>query len=215
MRHRADPHAFVVLALAALGLACRPAAPPEPPTASAEASAPPRAPADAGSSGAEAPAPEPDDSLPKTCEITVELLDPGGVTGHGSSAKSAQAAKEAAWADACAQLRKAQGLDCHGDQIAVRKEATGSIQSKQGDGTLQQSHRHTVSLTTRRRATGFGDAMGDRPQACRAAKEHACQQLVGGPCPEDDVRVVEVDGHPPRAADVEPKPADTTPRPTL
>lgn len=188
------------LALAAVfGLACRPAATPEPPPPTEPSAAEPTA----TTKPEPKPATEPYEPLSQRCTITIDLLAPGGVTGKGSSAKSSQEAKDKAWAEACAKLQQEQGLDCHAESVAIRQEGTGTIQSKKGSGAIQQSYRHTVTLTTQRRATGRGESTEDRHHACRAAKEDACRQLSDAPCSVDDVRVIEVDGKPPGT----PKPA--------
>jgi hypothetical protein len=72
-----------------------------------------------------------------------------------------------------------------------------------------------VVLGARRTAQGFGDAPGDRQEACRRAKAHACEQLVGGPCPDAGVRVIAVDGKPPSPAAAEPTRATPRPQQTI
>jgi len=196
VRHPSASSRLCVLALAAtVGLACRPAATPAP-------KPPPTVEPTTGEPAAATtpePAAEPEQLPPHRCNITMDLLAPGGVTGRGSSAQSSEKAKDKAWAQACEQLEKEQGLDCHAESVAIRQEGTGTIQSKKGSGEIQQSYRHTVTLTTQRRATGYGESTEDRHHACRAAKEDACQKLSEDPCSSDDIRVIEVDGGPPGA----------------
>ena len=199
--------------LLGLLLSCRPTAPVEPsPSAPTTATATTEPHDAATGSRAEGEAAD----LPDTCELQLELLEPTGASGHGKSSTSGKEAKDAAWAEACASLQKSHGLDCNdATTIGVTAETSQSLQVRQGGGQHEQRFEHRVTLAVRRRATGFGDAPGDREEACRRAKAHACQELVKGPCPADGLRVISVDGHPPRPASVEPRPSTAPPRPTI
>lgn len=197
---------------------CRPTAPadpPEPAPASAPATASAGTPADSVRARPEGSAP-PASDLPDTCELELELLEPTGAHGKGTSDRDAKDAKDTAWAQACASLQQSHGIDCHdASRVAPIKEASQSIQARRGDGAHQSSYRFELELGLRRRAKGFGDAPGDRQEACRRAKAHACQELVQGPCPAKGLRVITVDGHPPQPASVEPRPATKDTRPTI
>jgi hypothetical protein len=197
-----------------LGLACRPTAPVEPPS-------PPRPPAPTtgdlatGSTGSEPTAP-PTAGLPDTCTIEIELMVPSGAAGHGASDQSAAAAKEAAWTEACAQLRTTADLDCKDpERVGVIWQQSSTEASPTRTGAVQMHFEFDVVLGSRRTGQGFGDAPGDRPEACRRAKAHACEQLLGAPCPDAGVRVIAVDGKPPSAAAVEPKPKPPRPPATI
>jgi hypothetical protein len=202
----------IAVIMAALVLGCRPApvAPkPAPAPASAEARVPDSEP---GHDGAAAAPPAGD--LPRTCAIELALLVPRA-TGHGASDTSFDAAKEAAWAQACADLRKSADLDCHdAERVSTVSEQSSSVVSSKS-GVRQTHFEYDVVLGARRTAEGFGDAPDDRQEACRRAMAHACEQLVRGPCPETGVRVISVDGKPPNAAAVEPVPAVPQSRETI
>lgn len=198
-------------------LGCRPAAP---------TVAPPAPPADrvgsepSGAALRSTPEPtaptEPAAGLPHTCEIELELLAPSGAHGRGASTTNASDAKQAAWAQACEGLRKTASLDCHDDDhVGVILQRSSSMRSVQGDGVDRTRYEFELILGARRTAKGFGDAVGARKEACSRAKAHACEQLVGGPCPDDGVRVIAVDGEPPRPATVEPSAKNPPPRPTI
>lgn len=210
-----------------LMLGCRPTASTDPSGSSEDPEPATTATAHVGSSSASssserpteptegAPDREPD-SLPDTCTIELELVEPTGASGKGKSDVSNAEAKDDAWAQACAALQHSHGVDCHdADRVGTIKEASQSIQARRGDGRHQNSFRYEVELGLRRRAKGFGDAPGDRQEACRRAKDHACQELVGSPCPATGLRVLSVDGRPPSAAAVEPRPTTVAPRPTI
>jgi hypothetical protein len=210
---RARGLALVVPIAAALAFGCRPAAPttPAPPPSSS-----PRA----GTTGTPGTSPQatapPAADLPDTCTIELELLVPSAATGHGTSEKSSAEAKEAAWADACAQLRKTADLDCNdAERVGIVSQRSSSLRSTKSTGVVHERYELDVELGTRRTAKGFGDAPGDRQEACRRAKARACEQLVAGPCPETGVRVIAVDGKPPSAAAVEPAPTAPRPRDTI
>ena len=197
-----------------LGLGCRPGGPDAP-------SSPPAPPvtttSDAGASpaGPEA-SPPPAADLPDTCTIELEVVMPSGAKGHGASDESPVKAKEAAWAQACAQLRTAADLDCKDSaRVGVLSQRSSSLRSARSNGATEEHYEHDVVLGSRRTAEGFGDAPGDRQEACRRAKAHACEQLLGAPCPETGVRVIAVDGKPPNPAAVEPAPKTTAPRETI
>jgi hypothetical protein len=198
----------VAMALAVLSLGCRPK-PPAPAAAVPAARAPASTSTGAATGEPEAVAPAAD--LPRTCTIELSIHEPGA-QGRGQSDTSAEAAKDAAWAEACAALRQATGLDCRDTtQVGVVTQRSSSMRSVEGTGVEQLRYELELELGVRRTAEGFGDAPGSREEACRRAKEHACTKLVGGPCPESGVRVIAVDGKPPSAAAVEPP--RTTPRP--
>lgn len=221
---RARARAGLVV-IAGLLLGCRPDAPSQPPqpegtaTSTAAASTSSAASPGAAGTGAAAPdgtSPSPGSGLPDTCEIELELVEPTGAHGKGTSTKSGTEAKEAAWAQACAALKASHGVDCNdATRVGVIAERTHSLQIRQGSGQHQQRYEHEVELGVARRGKGFGDAPGDRQEACRRAREHACQALVQGPCPAAGVRVIAVDGKPPNPAAVEPRPATQAPRPTI
>ncbi len=181
------------------GLACRTSPPPAPPAAPASAEpSPPPPPTRVPSTSAPQPEPAPATTLPHTCSITAQFLEPDGVTGEGRSDTSNRTAKQTAWDDACEQLQRLHDLDCRDStQVAVHKEGSSTLRIAKGDGSSVERWEHRVTLTRQRQATGFSDAP-ERETACRQAKEHACQQLVGGPCPADGIRVLKVDGRPPR-----------------
>ncbi len=152
-----------------------------------------------------------------TCQMEIEIFTSAGFSGSGKSTTSGQQAKEQAWSEACARIRTAQGLDCHDrEHVAVGSEASRTFQTTDASGTIERRYEHEVTVGVMERAVGFGDAVDDRRAACRRAKQHACEQIVHGPCPGVGVRVVSVDGKPPRPATVEPPPnAGTVPRPTI
>ncbi len=200
----------IAVALAALLLGCRPAvAPPQPAPTSASARVP-----DTGSGHDGTLTAPPATDLPHTCTIELQLLVPSA-TGHGASDTSFDAAKEAAWVQACAELRNAASLDCRdAERVGTVSEHSSSATSIK-DGVTQAHWEYDVVLGARRTAEGFGDAPGDRQEACRRAKAHACEKLVGGPCPDKGLRVIAVDGKPPSAAAVEPAPMASEPSPTI
>lgn len=194
--------------LAMLSLGCRPA-----PATPAPLSPP--APARAATPAPETDArPEPDAhapaaGLPHTCTIELERFETH-TQGHGTSASSSQAAKDAAWAEACAALRKTADLDCRDTtRVGIVTQRSSSLRWTEPPGAAQERYEFDLVLGVRRTAEGFGDAPGDRQEACRRAKAHACEQLVRGPCPEG-VRVIAVDGKPPSPA---PAPPRATPQP--
>jgi hypothetical protein len=97
----------------------------------------------------------------------------------------------------------------------VVSQRSSSLRSVKGTGVAQERYEFDLVLGTRRTAEGFGDAPGDRQEACRRARAHACAQLVGGPCPDTGVRVIAVDGKPPSPAAVEPVPEVPKPQQTI
>jgi len=199
-----------------LGLGCGPktsTTPPSPPTPPVTTTS-----SNAGTrpSGPEASAP-PAGDLPDTCTIELEVLVPSGAAGHGASDESHAKAKEAAWAQACAQLRtSAPAVDCKdAARVGIISQRSSSQRSVERTGVAQEHYEFDLVLGSRRTAEGFGDAPGNRQEACRRAKAHACEQLLGAACPETGVRVIAVDGKPPSAAAVEPVPKATAPRETI
>ena len=228
------------LALAVtLALGCRPSAPVEPagalPPSSVAASgaatdaaatdaaatgtaAPDATDASADASAADIEATPPAAILPDTCTIELEALAPTGAKGHASSDASLDVAKEAAWAEACAQLRKSTGLDCKDpERVGVLTQGSSATFGMIAGRGKHSHFEFDVELGSRRTARGFGDAPDNRPEACRRAIDHACMQLVGGPCPETGMRlrVIAVDGKPPDAAAVEPAPLFPKARDTI
>lgn len=196
--------------LAMLSLGCRPTpATPATPTPPAPTHA--AAPASEADAGPEPQANAPAAGLPHTCTIELAIFQTGA-EGHGTSESSSAAAKEAAWAEACAALRKTADLDCRDtSRVGIVTQRSSSLRSVESSGAVQERYEFDLVLGVRRTAEGFGDAPGDRQEACRRAKAHACEQLVSGPCPDTGVRVIAVDGKPPSPAAVEPP--RTTPRP--
>ncbi len=157
-----------------------------------------------------------DSGLPLTCEMELEVFTSAGYSGQGKSDRSGQEAKEAAWAEACARIKEGADLDCRDrDQVTVGSESSRTLSVVATDGSVDSHFEHAVKLGVTRRAVGFGDAPYDHREACRRAKAHACQQIVHGPCPSMGVRVLTVDGRPPRPAPVQPPPNEPTPRPTI
>lgn len=204
----------LALLVVALALGCHRPTPAPAPTSPPQASPP-------GSSAAGAvPRPEgtvapADPSLPRTCTLELELVVPGTATGRGASDRDAASAKQDAWDRACAELRASDGLDCHDeDLVGIVSQRSSTKRSTLGPSVIEHFEFEVV-LGARRKASGFGDAPGDREEACRRAKAHACAQLLGGPCPESGVRVLSVDGKPPRPAAVERPPSPTRPRDTI
>jgi hypothetical protein len=207
--------ASILTIAAVLGLGCRPAAPAAP-------SPPPSAPR-AGTTGtpgididtgAEPTAP-PATGLPHTCTMELEVLVPSA-SGHGSSRASFDTAKQAAWTQACVELRRSVDLDCRDrERVAIVSERSSSMFAPSESGDSMEAHwEYDVTLGARRIAEGFGDAPVDW-EACQRARDHACEQLVGGPCPERGMRVISVDGKPPSAAAVEPAPKAPASRETI
>jgi hypothetical protein len=202
--------ASILTITAVLGLGCRPAAPeaPSPPPPSAPRAGTTGMPGIDIDTGAEPTAP-PAAGLPHTCTMKLEVFVPSA-SGHGSSKASFDAAKQAAWTQACVELRKSVDLDCRDrERVAIASERSSSMLSL--DDTVWE---YDVTLGVRRIAEGFGDAPVDW-EACQRARDHACEQLVGGPCPERGMRVISVDGKPPNAAAVEPAPKAPAPRETI
>ncbi len=200
-------------------VSCRAAAPTQPqPQPQPQTTASPKgSPTPTRSATAEPPdATEPAAGLPHTCELELELLVPSRAQGHGTSDTSPDAAKESAWTQACAELRKSADLDCQDDRyVGIISQKSSTLRSVRNTGVAQSHFEFELVLGARRTAKGFGDAVEDRKEACHRAKQHACMQLVGGPCPDKGVRVIAVDGKPPRPATVEPSAGSPPTRPTI
>lgn len=203
----------IVMVVQALLLGCRPSPSAPPQSAPAPTHAGVRVP-DAEPGEGPTPDAPPSADLPSTCTMELEVLVPSA-TGHGASKKRLDEAKQAAWVEACARLRTAVDLDCHDrERVGVVSERSSS--SVSSSGKVLEAFEYDVVLGARRTAEGFGDAPGDRQEACRRAKAHACEQLVAGPCPAaSSVRVISVDGKHPNAAAVEPVAPTSKPRDTI
>jgi hypothetical protein len=146
-----------------------------------------------------------------TCEI--ELAISSRMTHRTRTKVSPQHARDVAWKGACAELQR-RDVDCRDpDRVTVVSDAPRSPSYVSDEGV--QYYDHELVLAVRQLATGVGEAPGERSEACRRAKAHACEKLVGGPCPDKGVRVIAVDGKPPSAAAVEPAPTASEPSPTI